>query len=210
MLSWNTCCGYTTKVKGIYFDEEGLYVTLVQVTVLNRRVHHLAAVSVAFMVYGGWIPNKWRLEDVVMLVFGYGYHYSWTVTVFVAYERLSTCCCFRSHGRNAGTESVVHQLEQEYTPLGISLKTVWFRNWVRGWYCQRMMIALLIVQRLSWEVYMIYNVIWCYDVEVGDQWKEFIHFTSPVVMLLIGDQHVEHLLSCVDVVVQWGVAGLRT
>jgi hypothetical protein len=24
------------------------------------------------------------------------------------------------------------QSEQEYTPLGISLKTLWFRNWVRG------------------------------------------------------------------------------
>ena len=30
-LSLNTCCGYTTKVEGIYFCEEGLYVTLVQV-----------------------------------------------------------------------------------------------------------------------------------------------------------------------------------
>ena len=210
MLSWNTCCGYTTKVKGIYFDEEGLYVTLVQVTVLNRRVHHLAAVSVAFMVYGGWIPNKWRLEDVVMLVFGYGYHYSWTVTVFVAYERLSTCCCFRSHGRNAGTESVVHQLEQEYTPLGISLKTVWFTGYeddiARGWWLP---FWLLCPKVELGDVYDLYNVI-CYDVEVGDQWKEFIHFTSPVVMLLIGDQHVEHLLSCVDVVAQWGVDGLRT
>ena len=65
--SRNACCGYTTEVKGIYFDEEGLYVTLVQVTVRNRRVHHLAAISSTFLVYGGWIPDEWRLEDVVML-----------------------------------------------------------------------------------------------------------------------------------------------
>ena len=41
-----------------------------------------------------------------------------------------------------------------------------------------------------------------YDVEVGYLWIGVLHFTSPVVMLLIGDRHVEHLLSCFDVVAQ--------
>ena len=56
--SLNACCGYTTKSKGIYFGEDGLDVTLVQVTVLIRRVHHLAVISNAFLVYGGLVPDE--------------------------------------------------------------------------------------------------------------------------------------------------------
>ena len=116
----------------------------------------------------------------------------------VMVEMLARNPSFTSWSRN------IHLLVSVWRLCG--LETGYEDDIARGWWLP---FWLLCPKVELGNVYDLYNVI-CYDVEVGDQWKEFIHFTSPVVMLLIGDQHVEHLLSCFDVVAQWGVDGLRT